>query len=215
MCPLVSEERRASLVFRCMPRADIDTLVAGHIFEKPLAADLTPYQHVSFGNVRVQSRYFSCSRKIDPAFYWSTCVVRDGVTRHSRGHNWRDVGIAVLDLRLCDVRADVSNSHAACAHGLSSVYQVDDNGSVVTDQRAHRLATSNHEVILSRIYPNAVIQFRTVEEILRLGPPQTDAEAMRGLDDEDLLRRWTEYAAWAARGSKPITPPNCPLWLMR
>ena len=68
-CPQLVGRR---LLYRAMPRADVDQLRRGNAYHKlqdDQALDLTAYQHVSFGNVQVRSRYseLQCVRRAGPS----------------------------------------------------------------------------------------------------------------------------------------------------
>ena len=209
-CPQLVGRR---LLYRAMPRADVDQLRRGNAYHKlqdDQALDLTAYQHVSFGNVQVRSRYFSASVELDPAIFWTTCIVRNGRTVPSRGHNWDQMGIALLDRAHVTVQYDVSNAYQCCIHKLNTERMaIAADGRCYTDPRVWRLATSNGEVILSQIEPASLLAYRTVEELCLWG-----LDAASRNQRKQQMDRWCLYDMWASRSRHGFIV-SCPHWLPR
>eukprot|EP00959_Pyramimonas_sp_CCMP1952_P120776 2525166-Pyramimonas_sp.AAC.1 len=82
-------------------------------------------------------------------------------------------------------------------------------GRCYTDPRVWRLATSNSEVILSRIEPAALLAYRTVEELCLLG---LDVPSRNQRNQQ--LDRWVLYDMWASRSRHGFIV-SCPHWLPR
>ena len=185
----------ARLGYRCISASNYDDYCAGRGWVKEMGDMLTPMQHVSFGNLKTPSRWFSASESIDPAFFWSTRVALDGKVSQTQGRNWDTAYIAVVDLNLCEIFADVSNGPLASAHGIN-------------DRRELDLAISNREVILRAVPHEAILSVRSVQDIIC--NPNAD-RCLHDAGSAEACARWTGYAQWAERGRyKSATRPE---WL--
>ena len=177
--------------------------------------DLTAYEHVSFGNTHTKSLYFSASRKMDPAIFWSTRTLDNNLrTCRSRGHNWDRVGIALLKEDYCDIKFDVSDSYRAAINGLNNCYIQNQMGEWMSDQRVWRLATSNHEVILQKIHHKACLKFYTVKELC-LWNLWKWGEDDNKVTKEKQIARWCSYEEWGSRTKQNIIPSDWLSWLPR
>ena len=206
-CPFLDGHQ---LLYRAMPKAAADQLIGGTAYYNPLGETLTAYQHVSYGNVRVRSRFFSASTELDPAIFWSTRIVRNGYTVPSRGHNWDHIGIAMLLRSHVRVEYDVSNAYQCSIHGMNTEMMVPDaNGRCQSDPRPWRLATTNSEVILSRIEPAALLAYHTVQELCLWGldGPSRNERSVQ-------YDRWCMYDLWGSRSRNGFIV-SCPHWLPR
>ena len=109
---------------------------------------------------------------------------------HTGGANWDTATIAVIDLSLCSIFADVSSAALASLHGLD----VD-----------LRVAESNREVILEYVPANAVLCTRTLKELIEL-----DGTVVLG--ESNGYERWVQFAKWVHRSGGDEASPR-PWWL--
>ena len=217
-CPVLGNMCRNKLLWRAMPADEGRGYLRGDDKEKELAhdiLDLTAYQHVSFGNTHTKSLYFSASRKMDPAIFWSTRTLNERLqTCPSRGHNWDRVGIAILNTDYCYIKYDVSDAMRAAINGINKVMIYDQQRQWVSDQRVFGLATSNHEVILSKVEARACVAFYTVKELCLWGL-WTRGEADDKVPMDVQLARWRSYEQWGCRSRQSVIPSDWLHWLPR
>ena len=201
------------LLWRAMPAEEGRGYNRGVSKQKRLAHDifdLTAYQHVSFGNTHTTSLYFSASRKMDPAIFWSTRTLNERKqTCPSYGRNWNSVGIALLDRDWCNIKHDVSDGMRAAINGLNDVLIYDERGQWVSDQRVFGLATGNHEVILSRVDARAYVAFYTVKELCLWGLWEW-REPDEKVPMDVQWARWCSYEQWGHKSKQPVIPSD---WL--
>ena len=118
-CPRASGKR---LGFRSLSPTHLEACRRGLDLEANEDGErLTAAQHVGGGNVKVESRYFSCCRHdVDPALRWTTLTV-DKDTRRTRPLKPEDFStkaVAVLDLDMVSIKYDVSTPSLTIAHGV-------------------------------------------------------------------------------------------------
>ena len=110
------------LGFRSLSTAHLEACRQGLDLEANKDGErLTAAQHVGGGNVKVESRYFSCCRHdVDPALRWMTLTVDESTrkTRQLKPEDFSTKAVAVLDLDKVSIKYDVSTPSLTIAHGV-------------------------------------------------------------------------------------------------
>lgn len=123
-CPRACGKR---LGFRSLSPAHLEACRRGLDLEANKGGQpLTAAQHVGGGNVKVESRYFSCCRHdVDPALRWMTLTVDESTRRprQLKPDDFSTKAVAVLDLDKVCIKYDVSTPSLTIAHGVEPHWQ--------------------------------------------------------------------------------------------
>ena len=143
--------------------------------------ELSAAEHVAGGNVKVESRYFSCCRHdVDPAFFWTTLTVDEHLrrTRSLLPEDFPTKAVGILDLDKLSVQYDVSTYALTIAHNVETKWR--------------SVAWQSSELILERAPVDAVLAYWTLEELCK--PTPQELETFCKDDQRWKSARWTASA---------------------